>query len=111
MLQQATGTYFAIPGPAVKQVKARPHFASRVIDGIPSGPQVVSLLDVGEHAAANAHHPQELVYVVAGVSAGEHESSGELCKHAQQGLPVKALSVLCCGLVPADEEASALSHS
>ena len=40
------------------------------VDAVLAVGKVVLLLDVREHAAADAHHPQELVDVVARISVG-----------------------------------------
>lgn len=45
------------------------HLARLVINCVASLPQVVRLLDVREDAAADAHHPQELVDVITWIAA------------------------------------------
>jgi len=49
--------------------RGRARLAGLVVHAVPALAQEVLLLDLREHAAADAHHPQELVDVVAGVAA------------------------------------------
>lgn len=45
------------------------HLSSLIINPVATLSKVVLLLDVWEDTAANAHHPQELIDVITGVTA------------------------------------------
>jgi len=47
--------------------RSRAHLGDLVVNAVGAVADVVLFLDLGEHAAADAHHPQKLVDVVARV--------------------------------------------